>query len=200
MLSRLIHESWRDLISERNQFAHYSDISSYFTDLNRFSCHFERLLRAGADINHVLVVREAGFVNLGLYPYRERYFRELKHYDLLDYWCEQRNYCTNKNNDSLNILQYIQLLLRNGLAFFYGNVNKNTIEFGNNILWSSVSGCLKCLSSLMRIAAFALHISFWHSATRGASCIRALCPFSTNISIGLVSYSTTTRMMNVRAI
>ena len=120
MLSRLLYENWRYWIPLRNKFAFYYDIS--FSEFNRFSSHFVSLLRAGADINHLLVGCEAGFANERFYDQRDRHhFRDLRHYDLFDGWCDHlidSSYST--KNDSFIILQkYIQLLLLNGLSFFY---------------------------------------------------------------------------------
>ena len=99
---------------------------SYFSELTRLSLHFQRLLRAGADINHLLYGYQARFEPRRFY-YRTEPFRKLKHYDLLGGWCQQPLYYTDE--DSRNILRYTKLILRNGLSFFYGDVVSHHSDF-----------------------------------------------------------------------
>ena len=123
MLSQLLHENWSYLIDCSSKEFYSTDYRSYFSDFNRFSIHFERLLRAGADINHVLVGCEGGFDEETTFCHKFYgcHFRHLIDYDLLGGYCEQ--YLDDTVNGSLNVLRYTRLLLRNGLSFFYGNFN-----------------------------------------------------------------------------
>ena len=119
MLSRLLYENWNlidGLLIEKFS----SSRRSYFSELTRFSIHFQRLLRTGADINHP----PYGYETL----FESKRFRELHHYDLLGGWCRQPLYYT--SDDSRNILCYTKLILRNGLSFFYGDVVWDHLDFG----------------------------------------------------------------------
>ena len=129
-LCQLFHENWSYLIDCERKYFFSSTYRSYFSDLNRFSIHFEGLLRAGADINHVLFGCAGGFMNKTFcHKYYQCHSRDIINYDLLGGWCEQTY--SDIEHDSLNILRYTQLLLRNGLSFFYGNFNSGPgADFG----------------------------------------------------------------------